>query len=145
MATSFEEVRDIFLNKIEDCNYLEYTEEELNKELALKVKSVLAKYITEDEVTFDENTNLFSRDLSQLEIETIALGLLSEWLSPKIYRLSLVEQSLSSNEWNMTSQANHLKELRNLQKATKDEMRYWNNRINFIKYGNKIKKNCGKK
>ncbi|OME41506.1 hypothetical protein BSK58_14900 [Paenibacillus odorifer] len=64
----------------------------------------------------------FSSELTQEEIEIIALLMTVEWIRPRINNIELLKQSLNTKDWNFYSQANHLKELRTLKEETENEI-----------------------
>lgn len=141
MNTTFNEVKDIFLSKITDYDICKLNEEELDIELKLKLKSAMAKYSPSD-VKFDDTLNEFDRELSNIEIEILAIGLVSSWITPMINTLSLIKQSMNSKDFNMTSQANHLKQLQLLRQEINQEASHWSTKNGIIQ-GNKKRKKVG--
>lgn len=131
MVTPFQEVYDVFLSKITDYDYLEFTEEDLKLELNQKLKSACAKIVYKD-FSLDMVNECFSRELSDLEQEIVACWLVYEWINPRINNIEVLKQRLSNKDFQMYSQANHLKELRQLRKDIKKEASYLTNRLGFI-------------
>lgn len=126
MVTYFEEVFDSFLSKITTFDeYLSLTEEELNEELAMLLKKSLAKFINKKDIICNYDMESFNRVLDDLEIEIISFGMVDEWLSPKINNIELLKQSLSSKDFTLYSQANHLKELLELKSKAESDFQYW--------------------
>lgn len=141
MNTTFNEVRDVFLSKITDYDICKLDEEDLNIELKLKLKSTMAKYASSD-VNFDDVLNEFNRELSNIEIEILSIGLVSAWITPMINHLNLLQQSFGSKDWSVTSQANQLKQLRQLRQEINQEASYWSTKNGIIQ-GNKNRKKVG--
>lgn len=132
MATTFEEVYSEFLSQISTYEYLDYEEAELNEEFLVFLKRAMAKFVEKD-FTLDETTQSFSRELKDLEITILGLGMLESWISPKINNLTLLKQSLSSKDYTFYSSANHLKELMSLRKNVNDDFNYYIQRLQLHK------------
>lgn len=132
MNTPFEEVFDVFLSKITDYEILKLEEEEINEELEMVLRKAFSRFVTIKKCRLDKELKEFTRELTDLEINIIATFMLSEWLKPKIYAISLLKQSLSSKDYSMYSQANHLKELIDLKTVTDKDAHYWMNRYNIM-------------
>lgn len=140
MPTEFTEIYELFLSKITDYDILQLDEEELNIELKMLLKKALAKFVNIKEVSIDYDFEQFSRELSGLEMDIISSYMVSEWISPKINNISLLRQSLSSKDFQMYSQANHLSTLMELKSKCDKEVQYWASRyslLDFTKNGGK--------
>ncbi len=123
MATPYSDVFDTFLSKITDYSYINYTNDELESDFNKMLKSACARAtsIKEDRLTRDSILQEFISDLTDLEVEILACFMLVEWLNPKINNIELLKQSLSSKDFQMYSQANHLKELQQLRVSARKE------------------------
>lgn len=140
MPTEFTEVYEMFLSKITDYDILKLDEDELNQEFKMLLKKALARFIYIKDVSVDYNFEQFSRELTGLEIDIISSYMVSAWISPKINSITLLRQSLSSKDFTMHSQANHLKELIELKDSAEKEAQYWASRyslMDFTKNGGK--------
>ena len=62
------------------------------------------------------------------------------WIEPKINSIDLLRQRLGSKEFQMFSQANHLKELREIKLQAKRDFDYWINRYASMKALEEMKK-----
>lgn len=116
-----------FLSLISDYVYLELTKEELASELATKLEIALSKLTKFEPVEFvldDEMNGTFSRVLTSTEITILAQAILVEWLSMRVYNVRQMENHLSSKDFNAFSNANHLKEMMNLQKHAEEQRDY---------------------
>lgn len=139
--TEFQEIFDSFLQKITNYDeYINFTDEELTTELTMFMKKSLAKFMNAKNITPDYMMETFNRELTQLEIEIISSGMLCEYLTAKIYSIDLLKQSLSSKDFQLYSQANHIKELREVKSMCDKDFHYWQSRYglsSFIKDGGK--------
>lgn len=140
MPTEFTEVYEMFLSKITDYDILKLDEDELNQEFKMLLKKALARFVYIKDVSVDYDFEQFSRELTGLEMDIISSYMVSAWISPKINSITLLHQSLSSKDFSMHSQANHLKELIELKDSTEKEAQYWTSRyslMDFTKNGGK--------
>ena len=110
MGTEIEEVIDLYLAKIEKQDYLGYSEEELLEELKPMLNSAISKLFTLD-VSIDWDLNVFSRELSPIEQNIIAYGLVEEFISQKVNSIKVLENHLAMKDYNLYSSANMLKQL----------------------------------
>lgn len=140
MNTELQTVYDSFLSKVTDYGYLNLNEEELAIELNQTLKSSIAKFLIVEELSINEYTDEFNRELSLLEIEILAYGMVLSWIEPKINSIDLLRQRLGSKEFQMFSQANHLKELREIKLQAKRDFDYWINRYASMKALEEMKK-----
>lgn len=131
MNTQLEEIYGLFLSNITDYDFLELSEEDLNNELAMLLKKSLAKFRYKDNIKIDDIMEEFTKELTDSEMNVISLGMLSEYLKSKIYNIELLKMSLGSKDWQMYSQANHLKELMNLKKETDADFHYYMGVLNL--------------
>lgn len=86
--------------------------------------------------SFDRTTQEFADDLSNTEIEILATWMKYSYLDKQVYKESLLKQSLSSKDYAMYSQANHLDKLITLKEltyreATKKVTDYMYNNANY--------------
>jgi hypothetical protein len=124
MATPFQTVFQRFLNKITDSDLAALPQTNL--------ESIMTDYLQSSIVRFRkckqnlENYNLtsmqFNIDLTLTEIEILAFWMKFEWLDQQINRIELLRQSLSSKDYAMYSQANHLNSLISLREITSTDV-----------------------
>lgn len=131
--TTLQDVYDSFLSKITDYDYLKLSEEDLNEELAMKLKSAIAKFIIADDIEINEITETFNRELSYLEIEILAYGMVLSWVEPLVNNVETMKQRLSSKDFSVYSQAKHLAELNEVRIRANREFNYWINRYSSSK------------
>lgn len=134
MGTYFEDVFAVYLSKITTFEeYTSLTEEELNIELKMLLRTALAKFINKKDIIADYDMECFNRVLDDLEIEILAYGMVVSWLTPKINNIELLKQSLSSKDFTFYSQANHLKEIKELKSDAEKDFQYWIGRYTLNK------------
>ena len=131
--TTLQDVYDSFLSKITDYDYLKLSEDDLNEELAMKLKSAIAKFIIADDIQINEITEQFNRELSYLEIEILAYGMVLSWVEPLVNNVETMKQRLSSKDFSVYSQAKHLAELNEVRIRANKEFNYWINRYSSSK------------
>lgn len=125
MATPFEEVYQFFLSKVTDYSFVNFTENELEEEFEKYLRSASIKFFSagtrlEKNLKFKE----FERDLTDLEIEILSLLMVLEYLNPKIIATENMNQFLTTKEYKIYSQANHLSKMLELKNQIKSEVNH---------------------
>ena len=116
----FEDVIDMMLTLLDDYQIANITDEELKLETSIKVNMVISRTSFE-ELTFDMETEEFSRDLTVLEATILSYGLLMMWLSPFINNREVLQTQLTSKEVTSFSNANRIQQGIQLYKLVKTE------------------------
>ena len=116
----FEDVIDMMLTLLDDYQIANITDEELKLETSIKVNMVISRTSFE-ELTFDMETEEFSRDLTILEATILSYGLLMMWLSPFINNREVLQTQLTSKEVTTFSNANRIQQGIQLYKLAKTE------------------------
>ena len=116
----FEDVIDMMLTLLDDYQIANITDEELKLETSIKVNMVISRTSFE-ELTFDMETEEFSRDLTVLEATILSYGLLMMWLSPFINNREVLQTQLTSKEVTTFSNANRIQQGIQLYKLAKTE------------------------
>lgn len=135
MATSYEIVYNRFVQKITDFNILDLDDYSLDNMLDgwLKSAIVRTRKCEHDLSLRDDETQEFTEDLSDLEIELLALGMVDAWVTPMLNSTELTLQFLGGKEEKFYSQSQQMAELRNIKKENSLEM----NRLhNYYTYTN---------
>lgn len=70
----------------------------------------------------DDEIQEFEEDLSDLEIELLACGMVDSWLTPMLNSTELTLQFIGGKEESYYSQANHISELRAMKEQNLLEM-----------------------
>ncbi len=116
MATPYEDIFGVFIGKISDYNLGNLDQADLEEILIQFLRSAIVRFENCKQDLSDRNDALqqFTDDLTEQEIEILACYMIVQWLSPLINSIELLKQSLSSRDYRIYSQANHLKEMREL-------------------------------
>jgi hypothetical protein len=104
------------LQKLEDPQLAMLPEEDLEDMLHGYLLSAIAKHrkCEHDLSDRDEELKQFNSDLSDLEVEIIAILMLREYISQRLHSITNVLQVFSGKETKWFSQAAHIAELREL-------------------------------
>lgn len=123
MATPYDSIYQSFLQKISDYSFLSMDDTVLKNNLSGYLKSSITKFkrCKHDLSERDDIVGQFNIDLTDEEIEILSIYMMVEYLSPKLVTSDLIAQSLSSQDFNIYSQANHIKEIRLLRDSYKSE------------------------
>lgn len=113
MATPFKTIINKFLGKITDDMYVELTLEDTLRD----AKSILLDAIPYFEFprfelyAFNEKQETYTIDLTDEEINILALLMKTAWLDRQINSIENTRMKYSGPDFKMTSQANHLSKL----------------------------------
>lgn len=135
MATPYEKVYNRFLQKISDFNLAEVDDYSFDEMMNSWLNSAVIRVrkCQHDLSKRDDELQEFEEDLSDLEIELLALGMVDAWVSPMLNSTELTLQFIGGKEEKYYSQSQMLAELRNLKKENSLEM----NRLhNYYTYTN---------
>ena len=135
MATSYNKVYERFLQKIKDFNIVDMDDYSFeNMMLGWLNSSIVRVRKCEHDLSLrDEEVQEFTEDLSDIELELLALGMVDSWVTPMLNSTELTLQFIGGKEEKYYSQSQHLAELRNLKKENSLEM----NRLhNYYTYTN---------
>jgi hypothetical protein len=104
------------LAKLDDPTLAMLAEEDLENMLYGYLMSAIAKHrmCQHDLSDRDEELKQFNSDLSDIELEILALLMAREWISQQLLSVTNTLQVFSGKETNYYSQAAHLKELQAL-------------------------------
>ena len=134
MNTTLEEIISLYLAKIENYDYLQYTEEELLEELKPMLLSATSKLISLD-IKIDFDMEEFNRELEPIEQNLVALGLVEEFLTQKVNSVKVLRNHLTTKDFKLFSSANMLKQLRETLDSVKREISYLETRLEYkMKY-----------
>ena len=120
--TSYDVVYSRFLSSIKDFNLIELDDYTLSEMLKNWLHTAIVKTRTSSDLTRDDEKETFNNDLSDLDIELLAIGMRLSWLDQTLNSTELTHQFLGGKEEKFFSQANHIEELRNLRADTLREM-----------------------
>ena len=84
MGTPYEKVYGRFLNSTTDFNIADLDDHTLNEMLKDWLHSAIVKTRTSGDLTRDDENEVFKNDLSDLDIELLAMGMRLAWLDQRI-------------------------------------------------------------
>ena len=135
ITLDFEDVFSVFHNKIDAYDFLELTNEEINAFEVDWLRAAGAKpYVRKlfSSYKFDDDNEVINFEMRyatdddadyDFVIEILALGIVVEWLMPKVNSMDTIFQVYGSKEEKFYSQSQHLKEIRALRDSMKNEQR----------------------
>ena len=124
MATPYEKIYNRFLNRTTDFNLAELDDYTLSNMLREWLHSATVNVRTSTPLgARDDETETFENDLTDLDIELLAMGMTMAWLDQSLNSTELVLQFIGGKEEKYYSQANHIAELRSLREETRLEMK----------------------
>lgn len=124
MATPYEKVYTRFLNRTTDFNLADLDDYTLNEMLKGWLCSAIVNVRTNSDLSArDDESETFSNDLSDRDIELLAMGMTMAWLDQYLNSTENVLQFIGGKEEKYYSQANHIAELRALREETRVEMK----------------------
>lgn len=129
MATPYTKIYDRFLQKVTDFNLAEVDDSSFDEMLQgwLDSSIVRIRKCQHDLSKRDDELQEFNEDLSDLEIELLALGMVDAWVTPMLNSTELTLQFVGGKEEKYYSQSQMLAELRNLKKENSLEMQRLHN------------------
>lgn len=122
MATPYEKIYERFLNSVTDFNLAELDDHTLNEMLKDWLHKAVVRTRTSSNLSRDNENEAFNSDLSDLDIELLALGMKLAWLDQTLGSTELTLQFIGGKEEKWFSQSAHISELRALREDTKLEM-----------------------
>ena len=125
--TPFSEIYDAFFGKITDDMYLEWTQEDTEKDL----KNILLDSLSGFEFPrfplydFSAEDETYNCHLTKEEINIFALLMLNVWVQRQMTSIENTRMKYSGSDFKMTSQANHLAKLMELKKETERQAHHY--------------------
>lgn len=133
MATPYEKIYNRFSQKITDFNLSEIDDSSLEEMLLgwLNSSIVRIRKCQHDLSLRNDDTQEFEENLSDLEIELLAMGMLDAWISQYLNSTENVLQFIGGKEEKFYAQSSHIAEIRSI----KDEnLREMNRLHNYYTY-----------
>lgn len=115
--TPYSDIDNMFLADIQDDTFLDFTESERQDILdGLRIKAITRfkacdKDLTDRTEAVGETEGQFNETLTDEEQLILATIMRKYWLNDKIYNLELLRQRMSTKDFKLSSQAEHLKNL----------------------------------
>ena len=134
MATPYEKIYNRFLQKITDFNLVEVDDYSFDKMMNgwLNSAVIRVRKCQHDLSKRDDELQEFEEDLSDLEVELLALGMVDAWVSSYLNSTELVAQFIGGKEEKYYSQAAHIKELRDIKESNLLEMNRLHNYNTYL-------------
>lgn len=120
--TSYEVVYNRFLNSTTDFNFVELDDYTLRDMLKGWLHSATVKVRTSNDLSCDDELEMFNNDLGELDIELLAMGMRLSWLDQRINSTEYTNLFVAGKEEKFYAPANQLAELRALRADTLREM-----------------------
>ena len=125
LNTELQEIYGMFLSNITDYDIPLLSDEDFGKEMLMLLKKSIAKFRFKKDIAIDEFMGTFTRELKEEEKNILALGMVSEWVKPKIYSVEVMKMKMNSKDYQLFSEANHIDKLRNIKKEADAEFDYY--------------------
>ena len=133
MATPYEKIYDRFLNRITDFNLGELDDYTLSEMLKGWLHSAAVNVRTSTNLSARDDMNeAFNDDLTDLDIELLAMGMTLAWIDQTLNSTELTLMMIGGKEEKYYSQANHIAELRALREDTRREMNRLHNYDTYV-------------
>lgn len=120
--TSYEAVYGRFLNSTTDFNLADLDDYTLNEMLKDWLHSAIVKVRTSSDLSRNDESEVFNNDLSDLDVELLAMGMRLSWLEQRINSTEYTSLFVGGKEEKFYSPSSQLAELRALRADTLREM-----------------------
>ncbi len=123
MATPYSIIDNLFISKITDSSLLTMTDEFIEKTLdqyrfSAGVRFKKCKKISDK----DEELRQYNQDLTDEEIEILANYMVLEWITPRINAIRNLEPVMTTKDYKVYSNAQHLETLLKLKTTTSKDV-----------------------
>lgn len=123
MGTPYEKVYGRFLNHMTDFNLADLDDHTLGEMLKDWLHSAIVKTRTSSDFTArDDENEVFNKDLSDLDVELLSMGMRLAWLDQRINSTEYTSLFVGGKEEKFYSPSSQLAELRALRADTLREM-----------------------
>ena len=122
MGTPYEKIYNRFLNSTTDFNFVELDDYTLRDMLKGWLHSAIVKVRTSSDLSCDDELEMFNNNLSEMDIELLAMGVRLSWLDQRINSTEYTNLFVAGKEEKFYSPSSQLSELRALRADTLREM-----------------------
>lgn len=122
MGTPYEKIYGRFLNHTTDFNLADLDDYTLSVMFKEWLHSAIIKVRTANNLSRDDENEVFNNDLSDLDIELLAMGMRIAWLDQRINSTEYTNLFVGGKEEKFYSPSSQLSELRALRADTLREM-----------------------
>lgn len=139
LPTKFEEVFEIYLQRITSFDLVGLTQDEMMLDLTQKLRMATNRFLTKEDLTLDLANSQFNRELDDMEIDIISLWMIVEWVKPKIYSEEKMESRMTAKEYNVSTGSSLLNQLRLIKSESEKEANLYSNRLGIHRKAKKRK------
>lgn len=134
MATPYEKIFSKFLSKVTDFNLIEIDDHSFDEMMNDWLDSAIIRVrkCQHDLSKRDNEAQEFEENLSDLEIELLACGMVDSWISQYLNSTELVSQFIGGKEEKFYAQSSHISELRAIKEQNLLEMNRLHNYNTYI-------------
>ena len=123
MATPYDVVYNRFLNKCSDFNLADLDDHTLNEMMKDWLDSAIIRTRTSSDLSArDDEAEVFENDLTDQDVELLAMGMVLAWLDQRIQSTEYTNLFVGGKEEKFFSPSQQLAELRNLRADILREM-----------------------
>lgn len=120
--TSYGVVYGRFLNSTTDFNFVDLDDHTLKTMLKEWLHSAIVKTRTSTDLSHDDDKEVFNNELSEMDVELLAMGMRLAWLDQRINSTEYTSLFVAGKEEKFYSPSSQLSELRALRADTLREM-----------------------
>ena len=120
--TSYNIIYARFLNSTTDFNLADLDDHTLSEMLKEWLYSAIVKTRTSSDLSYNDENEVFNNDLSDMDIELLAMGMRLAWLDQRINSTEYTNLFVAGKEEKFYSPSSQLSELRALRSDTQREM-----------------------
>ena len=125
MNTELQEIYGVFLSNITDYSIPLLSDDDFEEEMLMLLKKSMAKFRFKKDIVIDEFMGVFTRELKEEEKNILALGMISEWIKPKIYSVEVMKMKMNSKDYQLYAESNMLTTLQKIKKEADAEFDYY--------------------
>lgn len=126
MATPFESIYSKFLLSVTDKSLSKFTNDELEEilyEYLDTSANVYFKQCKKNLQDIDKVLKVFNKDLTSEEIYILSLGMVLNWIQPKILHENKMRQSLGDRDYKLSSNWQTLNTLMSIEEKTEKKLK----------------------
>lgn len=135
--TEFDKVYRLFLSKVKDFTFVEYTDEELEELLRDYLFLAIGEFTSCKQDLNNNAYGFFNITLTHTEMDILSDYMIISYLKPKIINVNLLERELTDREFRAYSQANHIKEMTELYQVMISDVEAKKSKYSFKNWGKK--------
>lgn len=136
MGTTYDEIIEIFIDKISEYDWYKYTDIERDEIIEQYMFSACAKWRNSgvDLNDRDNENRRFNIKLTDEQIDIIVTGMIVEWLKPKVYDSDKMKTFLNTKDYRLTSPQGILDKIIQIYKIAKVEFKVMKSEYSFNRW-----------